>query len=89
MFSNEDLKCLDPKYFQIIYVNEYDVTVMSRNTGHYWYLHNPEYTEKETVIIFHKHKASHPYHQHGRANLRKAIRSIRGHDKWQVNGRRR
>ena len=21
-----------------------------------------------TVLIFHKHKASHPYHQHGRAN---------------------
>ena len=43
MFSNEDLKCLDPKYFSIITTDAYDVTIMSRNTGHYWYLHNPEY----------------------------------------------
>lgn len=59
MFDASDLKCLDPKYFLIINVNEYDVTVMSRNTGHYWYLHNPEYPEKGTVVIFHKHRASH------------------------------
>lgn len=39
--------------------------------------------------IFHKHRASHPYHQHGRANtLRQAVRSIRGHDRWQMNGRK-
>lgn len=77
MFSNEDLKCLDPKYFSIITTDAYDVTIMSRNTGHYWYLHNPEYPEQGTVIIFHKHKASHPYHQHGRANtLRQAVRSV-------------
>ena len=39
MFSNEDLKCLDPKYFSIIDTDAYDVTIMSRNTGHCWYLH--------------------------------------------------
>ena len=38
MFSNEDLKCLDPKYFSIITTDAYDVTIMSRNTGHYWHL---------------------------------------------------
>ena len=58
MFSNEDLKCLDPAYFSIITTDVYDVTIMSRNTGHYWYLHNPEYPNQGTVIIFHKHKAS-------------------------------
>ena len=89
MFSNEDLKCLDPEYFSIITTDAYDVTIMSRNTGHYWYLHNLEYPEHGTVIIFHKHRASHPYHQHGRANpLRQAVRSIQGHDRWQMNGRK-
>ena len=63
MFSNEDLKCLDPAYFFIITTDAYEVTIMSRNTGHYWYLHNPEYPDQGTVIIFHKHKASHPYEQ--------------------------
>jgi hypothetical protein len=33
MFSNEDLKCLDPAYFFIITTDAYDVTIMSRNTG--------------------------------------------------------
>lgn len=90
MFSTEDLKCLDPKYFSIISADDYDVTIMSRNTGHIWYLHNPEYPGESAVIIFHKHKASHPYHQHGKANtLRQAVRGIKSHDKWQMGGRKK
>ncbi len=89
MFSNEDLKCLDQAYFSIIVTDAYDVTIKSRNTSHYWYLHNPEYPEQGTVIIFHKHKVSHPYHRHGRANtLRQAVLGIRKHDEWQMNGRK-
>ena len=88
MFDENSLKKIDTKYFNIILMDDRDITIQSRNTGHYWYLHNPEYPEQSTVIIFHKHKASHPYHQHGRANtLRQAVRGIRGHDRWQVNGR--
>lgn len=45
MFSHEELQSLEPKYFNIIAVDEYDVTIMSRCTGHYWYLHNLEYPE--------------------------------------------
>ena len=89
MFSKEELKSLDRKYFAVIAADEYDVTVMSRNTGHYWYIHNSEYPGKGSCVIFHKHKALHPYHQHGRADtLRQAVRSIQGHDRWQMNGRR-
>lgn len=80
---------LDPKYFSIITVSDYDVTIMSRNTGHIWYIHNPEYPGEGTCIIFHKHKASHPYHQHGRTNtLRQAARSIKKHDVWQLKKKR-
>ena len=79
MFSKEELKSLDAKYFAVIAADEYDVTVMSRNTGHYWYIHNPEYPGQGSCVIFRKHKASHPYHQHGRADtLRQAVRSIQG-----------
>ena len=42
MFSREDLECLDPGYFEIIYMDDRDVTIMSRNTRHMWYIHNPE-----------------------------------------------
>ena len=89
MFSNEELQCLDPKDFFIITKDAYGLTIRSKNTGHYWYLHNAEYPECGTVIIFHKHKFFHPHHQHGRANsLQQAVRSIQGHHKWQMNGRR-
>ena len=55
MFSERELKGLDRGYFNIIMANDYDLTLMSKNTGHYWYLHNPEYPEEGTVIIFHRH----------------------------------
>ena len=85
MFSREDLECLDPGYFEIIYMDDRDVSIMSRNTRHMWYIHNPEYPLMGSCIIFHKHKVSHPYHQHGRSNtLRQAVRSIKRHDKWQM-----
>lgn len=29
MFSREDLECLDPGYFEIIYMDDRDVTIMS------------------------------------------------------------
>ena len=78
MFSTEDLKYLDPKNFSIISVDDYDVTIMSRNPGHIWCLYNPEYLGEGIVIIFHKHKASHPYHQQGRTNtLRQAMRGVK------------
>ena len=57
MFSSEDLKCLDPGYFSIIIKDSHDVVVMSGNISQYWYQHNPEYPEKETMIIFHLYYA--------------------------------
>ena len=89
MFTEEELQSIDTKYFMMITMDPYDVTIQSRNTGHYWYLHNTGYPTDGSCIIFHKHKFSHPYHQHGRANtLRQAVKSIKSHDKWQMNGRR-
>ena len=90
MFDAKDMECLNPEYFSIIMANEYDVTVMSRNTGHYWYVHCTGVPWDMACIIFHKRKYNHPYHQHGHGNsLRQAIRSIQSHDMWQMNGRKR
>lgn len=70
-----------------ILAENYDVTIQSKNTGHIWYIHNPEYPGEGEYIIFHKHRASQPYHQHGRArNLRQAVRSIMGQDVFQIIG---
>lgn len=66
------------------------MTLQSKNMGHIWYIHNPEYPGEGECIIFHKHRDSQPYHQHGRArNQGQAVRSIMGHDVFQMNGRKR
>lgn len=57
MFSEEDLKCFDKNYFAFIVVSDYDVTIMSKNTGHMKYIHNPGDPCGGSVVIFHKHKA--------------------------------
>lgn len=42
-------------------------------------------TSPSSLVMFHKHRFRYPYHQHGRANtLRQAVKSIQGHDKWQM-----
>ncbi len=88
MFEAKQLAQVDPAYFNIIMADEMDITIQSRNTGHYWYLHCTEYPGKSSCVIFHKHKFHHPYHQHGRGNsLGQAIKSIQSHDRWQMNGR--
>ena len=62
MFKKEDIESIDRKYFTVIVANEYDITLVSNNTHHVWYIHNVELPDRELCIVFHKHKASHPYH---------------------------
>ena len=89
MFDTRQFDKISPQYFNIILLSKHDVTIQSRNTGHYWYLHNTDYPVEGNCVIFHKHKASHPYHLHGSARtLQQAVRSIRKHDQWQMNGRK-
>ena len=90
MFSAKEIETIDNRYFTVIMANEYDVTLISNNTRHVWYIHNTEYPESESCIIFHKHKAFHPYHNHGKSSsLWNAIRSIKSHDEFQLNGRKK
>lgn len=89
MFDGEELKQVDASYFNIIIAEDRDVTLQSKNTGHFWYLHCTEYPTNEACVIFHKHRFKHPYHQHGSAKtLKQAVKSIQKHDAWQLNGRR-
>lgn len=40
--------------------------------------------------VRYKHRFNHPYHQHGRARtLHQAVKNIKGHDEWQMNGKHR
>lgn len=89
MFDTKQFEKINPQYFNIIMLSEHDVTVQSRNTGHYWYLHNTDYPSEGNCVIFHKHKEPHPYHLHGGAEtLLQAVQRIMRHDEWQINGRK-
>lgn len=61
MFNKEHLDKIDRNYFNVIIADDRNVTLQSRNTGHYWYLHCTGYPTEGTCIIFHKHRFNHPY----------------------------
>ena len=89
MYTQQELDAIDRKYFVVIIADQYDVTLMSKNTHHVWQLHNVELPDGEVTVVFHKHKASDQYHAHSRSRLLdRAIRNIKSHDQFQLNGRR-
>ena len=88
MFTAEELQTIDSDYFRMIVLDPYDLTIQSKCTGPYWYLHSTGYPSDGSCIIFHKHRYQHPYHQHGRARtLRQAVKSIKDHDVYQITVR--
>lgn len=88
MFNVEALKYLEPVYFNIIIADAYDVTSISRSTGHYWHIHSTKRARACACVIFHKHTFSHPYYYLGSSNgLKQTIQSIQSHDYWQMNGK--
>jgi hypothetical protein len=81
MFTTEELQAIDRKYFTVIMADAYDVTLISNNTRHVWYIHNVELKDRNLCLVYHNHKISHPYHSHSRCGtLRSAIRDIKSHD---------
>lgn len=75
MFSEEELRSLDRRYFEVLRADEVDIILISKNTRHIWLIHNAGYPYEGSSIIFHAHSPALPYHQHGRVNtLRQAVR---------------
>lgn len=88
MFSQQQLSSIDRNYFDVIIADPYDVTLRSKNTGHYWYLHNTGVPAEDSCLLYHKHQSFHPYHQQRReTHFRSAIKTIRSHDDYQINVR--
>ena len=89
MFTVKELQKIDRTYFTVVLADAYDVTLISNNTKHVWYIHSVELSDRDLCLIYHKHKISHPYHSHSRCGtLRKAIKDIKSHDEFQLNGRK-
>ena len=50
---------------------------------------NVKLSEGEVTVILHKHQVSDPYRAHGRSRtMKRAIRDIKKHDLFQMNGRK-
>lgn len=89
MFTMEELQAIDRNYFTVIVADAYDVTLITKCTQHVWYIRNVELTNRNLCLVYHKHNISHSYHSHSRSStLRKAIKDIKSHDEFQLNGRK-
>lgn len=89
MFTTKELQSIDRNYFTVIVADAFDVTLISNNTRHVWYIHSVEFVDRNLCLVYHKHHISRPYHSHSRCGaLRRAIRDIKSHDQFQLNGRK-
>ena len=88
MFREDEMARIDRKYFDVLQMDIYDVTLRSKNTGHIWNLHSQGYSDLEQVRVFHKHRAYHRFHyQRSVMNLKQAIKMIKDHDRFQIEVR--
>ena len=88
MFTETQLKSINPKRYKIITANARNVMIRSKKTGHYWQIHTSQEQDKRSCVVFHKHRNGDPYHCHCKAdNLYHALAKIKSHDKWQLKGR--
>ncbi len=75
-------------YFRLIRQADDFYEIQSRCTKHCWIVQKLSY-DRYPVRIYHKHTKGTPYyHRHGHAyTVSSAIRQIKSHDVWQLNGR--
>ena len=88
MITTKELNSINKDYFHIIQANGFAVYLQSKNTKHFWGILIAEYPTFRNFQIYHKHNQHDSYHRHKDApTLLAAIESIKGHDKFQMNGR--
>lgn len=90
MFTQKEHLLLTSPYFKLIRQTDDFYEIQSRCTGHCWIIQKPSSYDQHPIRIYHKHTKGTPfYHRHGHSySVRSAIRQIRNHDAYQLNGRR-
>ena len=90
MITNKELKQIDRNYFHIIQASGFAIYLQSKNTKHFWGIMLAEYSTFRNFHIYHKHNQHDAYHRHKDApTLMTALEGIKGHDRFQLNGRRK
>lgn len=91
MFTQKERTLLNDSYFRLIRQSDDFYEIQSRCTRHCWIIQKPYSYGQYPVRIYHKHnKGTLYYHEHGYAcTIRSAIRQIKCHDRYQLDGRQR
>jgi hypothetical protein len=89
MFTAKERALLTSPYFRFIRQTDDFFEIQSRCTKHCWIVQKLSY-DRYPIRIYHKHtKGTAYYHRHGHAaTVSSAVRQIKSHDTWQLNGRR-
>ena len=78
------ITAVDKKYFDVIRTSDQDVILRSKNTGHWWLIRCSD----EGCVLFHKYKKKDQFHlQMIAPSFRQAVRNIKNHDIWIMEGR--
>lgn len=86
MITNNELKIIDPNYFNIIQLGPFAIYIQSKNTGHYWGILLSKYPTFRNFQIHHKHHSHNEYHRHSDASsIKAAIEHIKDHDAFHIN----
>ncbi len=89
MITEKEKKMFDAGYFNILLINRFAVSVQSKNTGHFWHIIEEEYSTFRHFKLYHKHNRSDEFHRHrDRKNMAAVLEEIKGHDDFQMNGRK-
>lgn len=90
MFTSKEHALLTSPYFKFIRQTDDFYEIQSRCTRHCWIIQKPYTYDQHPIRIYHKHTKGTPYyHRHGNAHsVCSAIRQIKNHDIYQLNGRR-
>ena len=82
MFSKTDLKYLYERPYDILQLNNHDVTIHSRTTDHEWTIVSNY--ETPDCYILHRHSRRYPFHRQRGSykDLKEALSYIANHDAW-------
>jgi len=86
MYSKTDMEIITNGYFRIVFLNQDECILKSKNTKHSWKINK---RREAYLILRHKHHDDERFHFQGRyATMKDCILQIIGHDEYQLRGRK-
>ena len=90
MITPKELRSIDRSYFDVIEATPFYIVLRSKNTGHWWYLLEQEYSCFRSFYVSHKHHETDSYHpQTCRGSVEDCCLYIKGHDAYHLKRTRR